>query len=120
MQNLWEEIWKILPYGILYGTIKEGKYYILRVIPYLEGYYSMNEQKIIANRIKYYCEIKNMSFYTLAFRSTVPLTTLMHILNCSTKNPGVFTIAKICNGLDVTITEFFSSKEFEDMEFGDE
>ncbi len=77
----------------------------------------MNEQELLARRIKFYCEIRQMSFYTLACRAAVPLTTLMHIVNCSTKNPGIFTIIKICSGLDITITEFFDSEEFFNIEF---
>lgn len=77
----------------------------------------MKEQKILSERIKYYCRKKRITYYALAYRSTVPLTTLMHIVNCTTKNPGVFTIVKICNGLDITVTEFFSSEEFSDIEF---
>jgi hypothetical protein len=38
-------------------------------------------------------------------------------MNCSTKNPGIFTLAKICNGLDITVKEFFDSEEFKYMEF---
>lgn len=71
----------------------------------------------MSNRIQYFCKLKRMTYYKLAYRSTVPLTTLLHIINCSTKNPGIFTIAKICNGLDITITEFFNSQEFENIEF---
>ncbi len=89
----------------------------LKVVPYLGGYYPMNEQELLARRIKFYCEIRQMSFYTLACRAAVPLTTLMHIVNCSTKNPGIFTIIKICSGLDITITEFFDSEEFFNIEF---
>lgn len=53
----------------------------------------------------------------LSYRSTVPLTTIMHILNGKTKNPGIFTIIKICNGLGITMTEFFSSNDFLNIEF---
>lgn len=53
----------------------------------------------------------------LSYKSTVPMTTLMHIINCSTKNPGIFTIIKICNGLDITIKDFFDSDEFKNIEY---
>ena len=78
---------------------------------------AMNEQKLLSQRIEYLCKEKRLSYYALSYRSTVPLTTLMHIVDCSTKNPGIFTIIKICNGLDVTIQEFFDSKEFVDVEY---
>ena len=77
----------------------------------------MNEQKLLSQRLEYLCKEKRLSYYALSYRSTVPLTTLMHIVDCSTKNPGIFTIIKICNGLDVTIQEFFDSKEFVDVEY---
>ena len=77
----------------------------------------MNEQELLAERIKFFCNIREISYYTLAGRAAVPLTTLMHIVNCSTRNPGIFTIIKICSGLDITITEFFSSEEFINIEF---
>ncbi len=77
----------------------------------------MKEQKILSERIVYYCRLKNMSYYELAYNSAVPLNTLLHIIHCTTRNPGVFTVAKICNGLGITISELFSSEEFKNIEF---
>lgn len=77
----------------------------------------MKEQEILAGRIQYYCKQRRMTYYALAYRSTVPLTTLMHILNGTTRNPGIFTVVKICNGLDITMTEFFNAEEFTNIEF---
>lgn len=71
----------------------------------------------LSNRIKYLCELNNVSYYSLSYKSAVPMTTLMHIINCSTKNPGIFTIIKICNGLNITIRDFFDSEEFKDIEY---
>ena len=58
-----------------------------------------------------------MSYYSLSYRSAVPLTTLMHIMDCSTRNPGIFTIMKICNGLNISVAEFFDTKEFQNIEY---
>lgn len=77
----------------------------------------MTEQELVSNRIDYYRKLRRMSYYQLAYRSTVPLTTLMNIVNGETKNPGIFTLMKVCNGLDITISEFFSAEEFENIEF---
>lgn len=73
----------------------------------------MSEQEILAKRIVQLCQEKNISRYELAYRSSVPMSTLMHILDSSTKNPGIFTISKICCGLNVSLQEFFSTKEFD-------
>ncbi len=77
----------------------------------------MKEQMIVSERIKYLCRQEGISYYELSYKAAVPMTTLMHIINCSTKNPGIFTIIKVCNGLNVTIQEFFNSKEFIDIEY---
>ena len=56
-----------------------------------------------------------MSHYALAKKSDVPLTTLLHILDGTTKNPGVFTVFKLCEGFNMTITEFFRTDEFKSL-----
>lgn len=75
----------------------------------------MKEQEILSKRIQELCKEKGMSYYILSYRASIPMTTLMHIIDCSTKNPGLFTISKICSGLNVTLQEFFSTKEFDNV-----
>lgn len=70
------------------------------------------QQKILADRINYFCKEKGMSYYSLSYKSTVPLTTLLHIVDGSTKNPGIFTIIKICDGLGMTLKDFFDTDDF--------
>lgn len=77
----------------------------------------MEARDRLAKRIKQLCETNHISYYMLSYKSAVPMTTLMNIINCSTKNPGIFTIVKICNGLDITMKEFFDSEEFIDIEY---
>lgn len=77
----------------------------------------MKEQRILINRIEFFCKTRNISYYALSYRSAVPLTTILHILDGSTKNPGIFTIAKICDGLQITLKEFFDAEEFKDIEY---
>lgn len=76
----------------------------------------MRKQKIIAGRIEKLCRQKRISYYMLAGRSGVPMTTIMNIIKGVTKNPGIFTLLKICNGLGVTPIEFFDAEELKDIE----
>ena len=76
----------------------------------------MREQKILAERIISLCNERHLSYYLLSYKSTVPITTILNIVNCITKNPGVFTLIKICDGLGVTIQEFFDTEEFRNIE----
>jgi len=57
-----------------------------------------------------------MAVNALARISAVPPSTLKNIVNGVSKNPGVVTIKKICDGLDVDIIEFFNTKEFRELE----
>lgn len=41
----------------------------------------------------------------------------MHILNFSTRNPGIFTLGKICSGLGISLKDFFDAEEFKDIEY---
>lgn len=71
-------------------------------------------QKILVERIDELCKEKDMSYYALSYKATIPLSTLIHIMDETTKNPGIFTIMKICDGLEVSLPEFFDTQEFEE------
>lgn len=82
----------------------------------MKGNIQMNKrQETLINRINMLCNEKNYSYYTLAYKAGMSLTTLMHIMDGSSKNPGIFTIFKICNGLEVSLMEFFDDKDFEKL-----
>lgn len=76
----------------------------------------MKEQELLAERIKALCDEKNLSYYGLSYKSTVPITTIMNIVHCITKNPGIFTIIKICDGFGITIQDFFETEAFQNIE----
>ena len=76
----------------------------------------MDKQKKLIGRINYLCKKEGISYYTLSYRSEVPMTTLMHIIDGSTKNHVLFTIVKICYVLNVTVKDFFDAEDFIDIE----
>ncbi|MDD6490975.1 MAG: helix-turn-helix transcriptional regulator [Firmicutes bacterium] len=76
----------------------------------------MKAQDMLVERINNLCKEKRMSYYALSYESAVPMTTLMHIVDKSTSNPGVMTIGKICDGFGITLKEFFDSPEFDEIE----
>lgn len=45
-----------------------------------------------------------------------PPTTLKNIIHGNTVNPGIVTFAKLCDGLGITLNEFFSSDIFKNLE----
>ena len=70
----------------------------------------------MANRIVALCAERRLSFNALARLSAVPPTTVKNILNGSSRNPGIVTIKKLCDGLDMTITDFFDDDIFRNLE----
>ena len=75
----------------------------------------MKAQDTVVERINNLCKEKRMSYYALSYASAVPMTTLMHIVDKTTVNPGVITLSKLCDGLGITLKEFFDSTEFDDF-----
>ena len=70
---------------------------------------------ILKNRIDELCDEREMSYYVLAYKSSLPMSTLVHVMDGSSKNPGIFTLMKICDGFGISLKEFFDTKEFEDI-----
>lgn len=76
----------------------------------------MNTKEAIANRILQLCNERNMAINELASISGVSPSTVYSILNEKSKNPGSITIKKLCDGLDITLGEFFNTPEFDALE----
>ena len=76
----------------------------------------MNTRDVVAARITELCEQKGMTLNELANQAGIPPTTVYSIFNLKSKNPGIVTIKKICDALEITLGAFFSTKEFDDLE----
>lgn len=66
----------------------------------------------VVKRILYYCKIRHININTLAFQAGVTPSTLKSILYGQSKNPGIVTIRRICDGLNISLEEFFHSRLF--------
>lgn len=76
----------------------------------------MNTQQAIANRIRQLCAERKITPNGLSNLAAVPQATVKSILNGESKNPGTVTIKKLCDGLEITLGEFFSTSEFDALE----
>lgn len=61
----------------------------------------------IREKILQLCETYGMSISNLATVCHVPRTTLQSIVNGESTNVRIQTIIKICNGLNITLADFF-------------
>lgn len=76
----------------------------------------MDTRKAVSNRLLELCAQRDMAVNALARLSAVPPSTLKNIINGKSLNPGIVTIKKLCDGLDVTLIEFFDTKDFKELE----
>ena len=76
----------------------------------------MNTKQAIANRIIQLCDNNNIAVNELAARAGISPSTVYSILDERSQNPGAVTIKKLCDGLDITLGEFFSTPEFDALE----
>lgn len=67
-------------------------------------------------RIEELCNEKGINFCRLATVSGIPYTTVKSIIYSHSKNPGITTIKKICDGLEITISDFFDTDTFRNLE----
>lgn len=76
----------------------------------------MRTKEAVAARIIELCNQRNIAVNALANISGVSPSTIYSMLNQKSKNPGVVSIKKICDGLDISVREFFDSDLFDDKE----
>lgn len=76
----------------------------------------MGTYDAVKNRILYLCEEKQLTINKLATESGVSPSTVKSILYGESKNPGVVTIKMLCDGMGITLTEFFDTEEFKNLE----
>ena len=76
----------------------------------------MRTKEAIAGRIIQLCNDRGIAINELANISGVSPSTVYSILNEKSQNPGTITIKKLCDGLEITLGEFFSTEEFDALE----
>ena len=76
----------------------------------------MGIYEVTVRRIRELCKEHDITPNGLSYISGVSQSTIKSILNGESKNPGIATIKKICDGFNITIGEFFSTDEFNALE----
>lgn len=76
----------------------------------------MNISQATIKRILELCDERNITVNALSNMSGVTQSTVNDIVNGTTYNAGIATIKKLCDGLEITVREFFDSELFTDLE----
>ena len=76
----------------------------------------MDTRTAVKNRIITLCSKKQITLNKLADLSGMAPSTLKNILYGKSNNPGIVTIKILCDGLGISLTEFFDCEEFRSLE----
>lgn len=75
----------------------------------------MDTPKLISLRIQQLCAAHNYNVNSLARQAGIPPTTLKNIIYGNSHNPGVVTIKLLCDGLGISLYDFFDTDQFKSV-----
>ena len=67
-------------------------------------------------RIQQLCNERGITLNKLAIISGITQSTLNNIISGRNRSATISTIKKICDGIEITISEFFDSRIFDELE----
>ena len=70
----------------------------------------MSIKDAVANRFEALCKERGITINELANRSGVTPSTAYSMMDASRRDVSIVTIKKFCDGLDITLSEFFTDK----------
>lgn len=76
----------------------------------------MDTISAVRNRILQLCAKRNITINKLATLSALPPSSVKNILYGKSNDPKLLTLKKLCDGLEITLGEFFSTDEFDTLE----
>lgn len=69
----------------------------------------------VSTRLSQLLKERNMTQYQLYIKSGVPKSTLSNLISCSYDSVKLRIIHELCQGLGITIPEFFNSPLFDEV-----
>ncbi len=79
----------------------------------------MKTREAIAQRILNLCQEKDITPNKLGAISGVEPSTITSIFYGKSKNPGIVTIKSLCDGLEITLFDFFNDDLFKSFDLDD-
>ncbi len=76
----------------------------------------MSVKDVVTKRFKTICNERNIKINELANLSGVTPSTAYSMMSESRRDVSIITIKKFCDGLEITLGEFFSSDDFNLLE----
>lgn len=76
----------------------------------------MSTISAIRNRILQLCNQYDLTINKLVTLSALSPSSVKNILYGKSQDPKIITIKKICDGLEITLGEFFNTPEFDNLD----
>lgn len=76
----------------------------------------MQISKAVSKKIIAICKQRNISINKLAELSMLTQSTVQNIASETSNNPKLLTIVRICDGLGISLSDFFDDKLFENVD----
>ena len=76
----------------------------------------MTATEAVRRRILELCAQRGITVNRLATISGIPQSTLNNIVSGRNRSTTVSTVKKLCDGLDITLRDFFDTPGFENLE----
>ena len=76
----------------------------------------MTVKDVVANNFRSLCQKRGIKPNELANLSGVTPSTVYSLLDEKRRDVSIITIKKLCDGLGITLGEFFSTPEFESLD----
>lgn len=76
----------------------------------------MKINKAVSIKLLNICKERNISVNKLASICCLTQSTIENIVCCNFKNPKLLTIVRICEGLNISLSEFFDDEIFLNIE----
>ncbi len=76
----------------------------------------MDIKDLIVKRFEELCKTKSIKINELANISGVTPSTAYSMMDSKRRDISIRTIKKFCDGLEITLGDFFSTKEFDELE----
>lgn len=74
----------------------------------------MQLNQAVSARLKELLQERGMTQYQLYMKSGVPKSTIGNVINCSYDSVKLRIIHELCQGMGISISEFFASSLFEE------
>lgn len=76
----------------------------------------MKISNAVSKKLIKICNERDMSINKLATTCCLTQSTVQNLVDCNSENPKLLTIVRICDGLDISLKEFFDDVLFANID----